>query len=471
MGVFLEFHKMKNYIWIILVLGFSCSNELEQPGQEWKEEGEQFSGAQATVFDQSVHAFGHAAPNLTGDKDLIFVSGNAFFKRNWVSSPASTVDLDGLGPVFNARSCSSCHELDGRGAPPLTPEEEPVDLLFRLSRPGVVEWESIPDVMYGGQFNHLSVLGVPPEGKVKVVYHYSQGEYADGAPFELRIPTYQFYDLNYGPFAADMQISPRIAPHMVGLGLLEAIDAATLESFADPDDSDGDGISGRPNYVYNIEKKKQTIGRFGWKANQPTVRQQVAGAFKGDIGISTSIFPDQPCAEGQIDCQNAMDGGDPELSDAILDRVDLYSATLAVPGRRNWENQEVLVGKGLFNQIGCVQCHKPKVTTGKHEKIPEFNNLEIRPYTDLLLHDMGEGLADHRPDGLANGSEWRTPPLWGIGMIETVNQHTFFLHDGRARNLEEAILWHGGEGEQSKKNFMNLNQMERNNLIKFLESL
>ena len=429
------------------------------------------SGGATTVFNESVNAFGEAAPNLTGNKDLFFVTGNAFFKRNWVTPPASTEDLDGLGPLFNARSCSSCHNLDGRGAPPKDPSEEPVALLFRLTRPAPDSIRSIPDQHYGGQFNHLSVLGVDPEGKVEVTYNEIPGEYPDGTAYMLRDPVYTFKDLNYGEFPEDIMISPRIAQHLVGMGLLEAIDVETLESLADPDDSDGDGISGKMNVVYSYETEQFEVGRFGWKANQPSVRQQTALAFREDIGITSELFPDQLCGDFQTSCKESRSGGEPELTEDILDRVALYTETIAVPARRNWDEPDILRGKRAFHNVGCASCHIPKLKTGEHEEHPELSNQTIYPYTDLLLHDMGEGLADHALDAEASGTEWRTPPLWGIGLVETVSGHTNFLHDGRARNLEEAILWHGGEAEKSKQEFKKLSKEERDNLIQFLESL
>ncbi|MEQ9440599.1 MAG: di-heme oxidoredictase family protein [Cyclobacteriaceae bacterium] len=456
----------------ITVLGSACQEDPEAPWKRWQEKGEQFSGGEATISDESVNAFGHAAPNLTGNKDLLFVTGNAFFKRNWVTAPASTEDLDGLGPVYNARSCSSCHELDGRGAPPLSPAEQPVALLFRLSRPSPeIAWETIPDQQYGEQLNTLAILGVEPEGEISVSYREISGAYADGEVYSLRDPIYEFKNLKYGAFASDIMISPRIAPHMVGLGLLEAIDAQTLESFADPEDVNQDGISGRINYVLDRATQTKTIGWLGWKANQPNVRQQVASAFQGDIGITSSLYPEQPCTSQEGDCLQAVSGGEPELTKDILDRVTLYSETLAVPQRRDWNEPDVLLGKALFHQKGCATCHISTIQTGTHSEYPEFSNQTIHPYTDLLLHDMGEGLADGRPDGEALGNEWRTPPLWGIGLIRVVSGHTFLLHDGRARNLEEAILWHGGEAETSKQAFVNLSKADRALLIKFLESL
>lgn len=435
------------------------------------EEGEEFSGGAATVFDESVNAFGNPAPNLQGDGDLVFITGNSFFNRNWVTSPASTEDLDGLGPLFNSRSCSGCHFKDGRGRPP-SPGEPLVSMLFRLSRPGKSEnGGPVPVPDYGLQLGTRAILGVPVEGTADISYQEIPGQYTDGQAYSLRKPEYEFTDLGYGPIGTDVLFSPRVAPHMVGLGLLEAVDDATILSFEDPQDVDQDGISGRVNRVWDIENNEVNIGRFGWKANQPNLRQQTAGAFVGDIGITSSIFPEENCSINQTDCQNALSGGEPELKASILDKVTFYSSTLAVPKRRDWDDPVVLRGKQLFFESNCTGCHIPKIKTGNSGDIPEFHQQVIRPYTDLLLHDMGEELADGRTDFEASGSEWRTPPLWGIGLVETVNDHTNFLHDGRARNLEEAILWHGGEAESSKQAFLNMQRTDREALIRFLESL
>lgn len=453
---------------LILLMAICCTDC--DPVAGALEEGEEFSGGAATVNDESENAFGHAAPNLTGDKDLFFVSGNSFFRRNWVTAPASTEDLDGLGPLFNARSCSACHFKDGRAAPPL-PGEEPLGLLFRLSRYDKVTWEPISDSNYGDQLHPRAILGVAAEGKMQVSYEEVKGTYPDGVKYSLRKPIYTFTDLGYGAISDEILVSPRIGAHMVGLGLLEAIAEEDLKKIADEQASEGEGISGKLNYVLNVATGKKQVGRFGWKANQPTVRQQVAAAFRGDIGITSSLFPEQPCATGQKDCEDAINGGQPELTAKILDRVSLYSSTIAVPKRRDWDKPEVLQGKRLFIDIGCATCHQPKFVTKSSPEFPEFENQTIRPYTDLLLHDMGDGLADGRPDGLADGKEWRTPPLWGIGLFRVVNRHTFFLHDGRARNMEEAVLWHGGEAEKSKEQFKQLAASDREAIIKFLESL
>ncbi|UII19830.1 di-heme oxidoreductase family protein [Fulvivirga ligni] len=436
------------------------------------EEGEEFSGGDATVADVSVNAFGHAAPNLQGDRDTQFVVGNSFFNRNWVTAPSSTEDLDGVGPLFNARSCSSCHFKDGRGRPKLNADDKDESMLYRLSISGTTSFGGpMPEPNYGTQLNPHAILGVVAEGDMEITYQEVAGTYADGSSYSLRKPYYQLKNGGYGAFAAGTMISPRTAPHMVGLGLLASIDESTILAMADPDDVNNDGISGRVNMVWDFEAEKQTTGRFGWKANVPTLKQQTAGAFLGDIGITSSMFTEQDCMDSQTDCKEAVSGGSPELKEKILEQVTLYSGTLAVPKRRDWEDPVVLQGKQLFISANCSACHTMKIQTGYNADFPEFADQTIRPYTDMLLHDMGEELADGRPDFQASGSEWKTPPLWGIGLIEVVNGHTLYLHDGRARNLDEAILWHGGEGEKSKQAFIKMEKQERDALVKYLKSL
>ena len=463
--------KKRVYVVLSVLLALSsCDTDDEvDPFLAILEENEQFGGGQGTIFDEGENAFGQL-PDILLSRNREFVTGNSFFRRNWVTEPASTSDLDGLGPLFNARSCGACHFKDGRGAPPLTPNEEPLALLFRLSKPGQIEWEQLPDDIYGGQLNPNSIFGIEAEGSVSIDYVEQPGSYPDGTRFSLRKPIVSF-DLNYGPLHPSTSIGPRIAPHIIGQGLLESISEDDILSLADEFDSDGDGISGKPNYVWDLVNKKESIGRFGWKANQPNVRQQVASAFAGDIGITSSLFPDDPCGEDQDACNDALYDNDIELTEGILDRVTFYSQALGVPRRRDWDEPQVLQGKSLFTQANCSACHTPKFVTGSFSDIPEYSNQTIRPYTDLLLHDMGPGLADNAPDNRASGSEWKTPPLWGLGMVRVVNNHTNFLHDGRARNFEEAILWHGGEAETSKQDFMSLELKEREAIIAFLESL
>ncbi len=428
-------------------------------------------GGETTVFDDTRNAFGQPARNLPLDQRTDFFVGNSFFNRNWVTAPSSNTGLDGLGPVFNARSCSACHFRDGRGRPPVEEGEDALSLLLRLSVPGMDSTGGpLGDAAYGGQLGPQSVLGVPAEGRLSIEYEEMPGQFADGTPYSLRAPTYVVEDLAFGPLDPEIMTSPRVGPFLIGLGLLEAVPEETILALADPEDADGDGISGSPNYVWDVRLGASALGRFGWKANQPTVEQQNAGAFLGDIGLTTSLFPEEDCPDVQSECRAAPNGGAPELDDDKLAFVTFYSTLLAVPARRDFDDPIARRGEVVFDDIGCASCHLPRLETGDH-RFSELADQVIHPYTDLLLHDMGPGLADGRPDFLASGNEWRTAPLWGIGLVETVNRHTLFLHDGRARDLTEAILWHGGEAGASAEAFRQLPVADRDALIVFLESL
>jgi len=456
-----------------LFLSSSCKDN-EPSGLADIELDEQYSGGKnATTFDLGQNAFGGQANGLTADQEGFFVTGNSFFRTNWVTAPASVQSLDGLGPIFNAFSCGSCHFKDGRAKPPGTPDEALNGLLFRLSIPGTDAYGGpLADPVYGGQLQDKSILNVENEARVRVSYQEIAGNYTDGSVFSLRQPIYEFVDLKYGPFPSGSMFSPRIAPQMPGLGLLEIIPEADILAFADENDSDQNGISGKANQVWDAELQQLVLGRFGWKANQPNLTQQTAGAFNGDIGITSNLFPqDHLSLTQQQQYRNIPNGGEPEISDDILRKVVRYTQTLAVPARREFDDATVLRGKFLFQQINCSGCHRPSMSTGSIGDIAALYNQKIWPYTDLLLHDMGPELADGRPDFLASGTEWRTAPLWGIGLIQTVNRHSFLLHDGRARNMEEAILWHGGEAEKSRDAFKKLNVSDRTALLKFVESL
>lgn len=426
------------------------------------EDGEWLPGGRTTntVFSGN-NAFLMPAANLSPEDELDFYSGNSFFNQAWVEAPASTDARDGLGPLFNARSCSGCHLHDGRGAPPEDGQGPFVGVLLRLSVPGVDG--PVPDPVYGGQLQDRALPGHRPEAIPRFTVDRFEGTYADGTPYTLHEPIYHLDEPGYGPFSEDLQVSPRVAPQMIGLGLLEAIAEADLEALADPDDADGDGISGR------IQRGSGGVGRFGWKGDARTIREQVAGAFAGDMGLTTPDSVDD-CTEAQVDCLQAEDGGDPEVSETILGKVVLYSQVVAVPARRAADDREVLRGKAHFHDLGCASCHVPDYQTGPSE-VSALSDQHIWPYTDLLLHDMGEGLADHRPLGDASGSEWQTPPLWGLGLIDEVSGHTRFLHDGRAHSLEEAILWHGGEAEAARDAFIELSAEERQQVLRFLEDL
>lgn len=453
-------------------LFWGCGNDNPVPDAGLHAEpGEELSGGETTVFDTSPNAFSLSARNMTPERRSTFFVGNSFFKENWIIAPSSTAGRDGLGPLFNARSCSGCHLLDGRGKPPESSTEAMTSMLVRLSIPGkTTDGGPVPEPTYGGQLQPKAIPGILPEGDALVAYEEVPGTFADGETYSLRRPTYSFV-LGRGNQDAATLYSPRVAPQMIGLGLLEAIPEANILALADPDDTDGDGISGRPNTVWDPLQGKTALGRFGWKANQPHLAAQTAGAFLGDMGITTALFPTQECTAAEADCVAAPDGGAPECSEHIREAVTFYSTTLAPPARRDWQDPEVLRGKQLFAQARCTQCHTAMHRTGTLEGYGELSNQTIRPYTDLLLHDMGAALADGRPDFEADGQEWRTPPLWGIGLLSVVNGHTNLLHDGRARGVLEAIMWHGGEADASQQAFRAMAREDRLALVRFVESL
>jgi CxxC motif-containing protein (DUF1111 family) len=429
------------------------------------------SGGAGTNFDTSRDAFNKPLANLAGSRRDDFFVGTAIFNRGWVTAPASVADFDGLGPLFNAGTCSACHFKDGRGRPP-EPGEGLLSMLVRLSVPGVGEHGGVrPDPIYGDQLQEQSILGVPREGTTHVTYTERTGTYADGAAYSLRVPSYTIEDLGYGPLAAGILMSPRTAPALAGMGLLQAIPEERLLALADPDDLNHDGISGRPNHVWDVAKRATVLGRFGWKANQPSIQQQDAGAFLGDMGITSAMFGDETCSRAQMACLGAQTGPTPQLRADILSQVDYYVMTLGVPGRRDVDRPNVMRGRELFAASGCASCHTPTIETGDAADFPETAHQTIHPFTDLLLHDMGPELADGRPDFEATGTEWRTPPLWGIGLVENVNRHTYFMHDGRARGFAEAILWHGGEGASSAAAFLTMPNADREALLAFLGSL
>ena len=465
--------KVKRLLPVALAVLAMGGVSLAASALDWSkpELDEEKSAGDTTVYETNRRAFSLPAANMPLTRRGDFAVGHSFFNMPWVEAPASTRVRDGLGPHFIGRSCTACHTHDGRGQPP-GPGEQPLGLLLRLSVPGKDKYGApLPDPNYGGQLNNNAVGGITPEAKIEITYAEVQGQFADGESFSLRKPTYQFTDLAYGPLDERVMVSPRIAQQVIGLGLLEAIPEKDLLSRSDPDDKNGDGISGRPNWVWDPMAQKRALGRFGWKANAPTVATQTAAAANGDIGITSKYFPHEECMPSQKDCHEGERGGEPEINEKNLGKLIFYTATTAVPARRDVDKPQVLQGKRLFHQAQCVACHTPKHVTGKLAGFPELADQTIRPYTDLLLHDMGEGLADGRPDFEADGNEWRTPPLWGIGLFETVNGHTTYLHDGRARNLQEAILWHGGEAQQAKEHFVNMSKEEREALISFLKSL
>ncbi|WP_205421220.1 di-heme oxidoreductase family protein [Rhizobium terrae] len=444
-------------------------------------------GAATTKAIVNGDAFSHFSPNITFEEEQTFKLGNALFTKLWVSAPSSTQASDGLGPLFNARACQSCHLKDGRGHPP-EGAADATSMFLRLARPARTDNEreavsdyrklNFPDAVYGEQLQDLAVPGLKSEGRMQISYEEIPETLAGGEVVRLRKPSYSIGDLGYGPLEGDVTLSPRIAPPMIGMGLIQAIHEADILAKADPDDKDGDGISGKPALVRDHRSGELKLGRFGFKAQNASIRDQSSSAFAGDLGIST---PDNPfdhgdCTKAEAECLTMPTGvqerlGPVEAPDPVLPLVTFYSENLAVPARRDMGDKTVLKGKEVFYEAGCVACHTPKFVTSRNAGNKAHAFQLIWPYSDFLLHDMGEGLADGQQVGVADGREWRTQPLWGIGLTQTVNAHTFFLHDGRARNLTEAILWHGGEAQKARDAFAALNRQDREALIKFLESL
>lgn len=403
------------------------------------------SAGDATAYNRTSSAYEEAPPNLGEQAIADHDAGDEAFEEIFVSTEDHP--NTGLGPTFNNISCVSCHIRNGRGMPVAG------QLLVRVSDPD----KSAELSKLGSQIQDFSILGEEPEASVDIEWVEIVGEYPDGTPYTLRKPRFAIQLASTGQYLPEtVAVSPRIPPPVHGLGLLEAISEEDIMALADPDDLDGNGISGKANRVWSEESNSLALGRFGWKSNSPTLLQQSAEAYVNDMGIHNSLYPD---SNGQI-----------EISDETLIAAAAYAQTLAVPARASINEPHVMHGESLFDAVGCVACHVDSYTTSTH-KYPALENQEIKPYTDLLLHDMGEDLADYREDFEATGQEWRTAPLWGIGLAQTVLPYSGFLHDGRARTLEEAILWHGGEAEKSRESFAQLPAQDRQALISFLQSL
>lgn len=456
------------------------------------------AGKATTRAREDHDAFSQSSESLSFEQDLDFKLGNGLFKKLWVSSPSSTLASDGLGPLYNARSCQRCHLKDGRGHTPTGPDDSRVSMFLRLSVPVTPDVpmndieaylaeldgdaatpRTAPEPTYGGQLQDFAIQGHVAEAQMQVRYTEQTITLSDGEVASLRVPNYRISDAGYGAFADDVQISPRVAPPMIGLGLIEAIPVADILAHEDVDDADGDAISGRAQVVWSSEFDVPILGRFGWKAGHGTVKEQSADAFAGDIGISSPLAqrPFGDCTQAQTDCRSAVHGDGDARGDEIdaegLDLVAFYSRNLAVPARRDVDDPQVLQGKSVFYDAGCASCHTPKFVTHRLEdQVSKAQSFQlIWPYSDFLLHDMGAGLADGRPELRATGTEWRTPPLWGIGLTEQVSGHTEFLHDGRARSFLEAVLWHGGEAQNARDTVVDMPSDDRAALIRFLESL
>lgn len=426
----------------------------------------ELSAGAATVFDASGRAFEQPLPALAGVRLTQHELGDSLFSVGFLDAATGTAPNVGLGPFFNNTSCFACHEQNGRGQPPLVPRAYR-GMLFRLSVPALFTNDPPRPVPgFGGQLQNRAIVGLTPEGTVDITYERVPGQFADGTTYELQRPLYRLAQL-YMPAPPNVELSPRIAPQIVGLGLLEAVPDAEILARADENDRDGDGISGKANVVHGGITSGRQLGRFGHKASTASLVIQTATAYNEDVGVTSPLLPTENCALQHPICGPHT----PDVTREHVEAVAFYARTLAVPARRDVRDPDVRRGAELFASARCSACHAPTLRTSARAQEPELANLTIHPYTDLLLHDMGPDLADGRPDFRASGSEWRTPPLWGIGLSAFVTGHTRFLHDGRARSLEEAVLWHGGEALAAREFYKRLTKAERNALLRFLGSL
>lgn len=424
-----------------------------------------YAGGKTTLFLATSTAFGMPAPNLSASDLEMHLLGDAQFEATFVTAPADV--NSGLGPIFNNSSCISCHPNDGRPNFPVNMANRS-GLLMRASIFGQDEnGGPNPVPGFGLQIQNQAIFGFAPEARYQATFTEKKETFADGTVVILQKPVITLVN-PYTSLPAGLMLSPRIATPVFGLGLLEAIPEQNILARQDINDTDGDGISGKANYVWDPVERRTILGRFGWKANTGTLLVQCTAAYVEDMGITNYVFS----RETGHDQSNGQDGrdDDPEIQRPVVDQVVLYCQTLAVPGARNINSKSVKEGARLFENLECSKCHTPKQQTGP-SPISALAFQTIYPYTDMLLHDMGEDLADGRPDFLASGREWKTRPLWGIGLTGLVNGHTTFLHDGRAKNLTEAILWHGGEAEKAKEKFKQLSETKRKALLDFLNSL
>ena len=417
-------------------------------------------------------SFALPAANLPAAQLARFFEGQRLINIAFVKAPSPVPGLSGLGPTFNRPSCGACHTRDGRGQPPAGPDDALMQMVVRL---GIVEPQRVPfgkpHPNYGVQLNDRAIDGVPAEGRAVIAWEEIPGRYADGEAYRLRRPRVTFEALAFGPLEKRAAFSLRVAPQLVGMGLLEAVRERDVRAWAEANRAHPDGVRGIVRGAFERGRALPALGRFGWRAAETSVRAQIASALVNDMGLTTSLHPEKNCPAAQTACRAADPGPRPNVSDEALDTMTFYVSTLAVPERRDAGKADAARGEKMFAAIGCAACHRPTMTTGEHRAIAILSGQTIHPFTDLLLHDMGEGLADDLREGTLSGKLWRTAPLWGIGLVPLASGHENYLHDGRARGLAEAILWHGGEAENAKDRFRALPKADRDALIAFLRSL
>lgn len=458
-------------------------------------------GGDTGISIASSESYSKPSSNITASRKGSFFIGNAFFRQPWVIAPASTDSRDGLGALFNVAACQSCHVKDGRGHAPMNADDDADSLLIRLAMPATTDEqrqqlkdsliEKVAHPMYGGQLQDRGIQGVPAEARIAVQWTDKPVTFADGHVETLRAPTFNLTNPGYGAFDEELMVSPRVALPMIGLGLLEQIPDADIKKQAASNHKNNNDIKGKFNWVMDPQTGKVALGRFGWKAGQTKLITQNQSAFNEDMGLTSNIRPNESCMPTQIVCIKATTGADEqgngkppvEVNDEVAKFVEFYTRNLAVPHRRNADDKLVLAGKKRFYDMGCQSCHTPRYQLPKTaDDHLEQHGQVIYPYTDMLLHDMGDDLADRTIAGklppknlqvefLANSYEWRTPALWGVGLAQTVDPQATFLHDGRARTLMEAVLWHGGEAKKQQQKVLTLDKQGRAELNAFLQSL
>ena len=480
----------------------ACSEQTNTPNQMTApafQKSEWLPGGDTTVTPITSVRFDTPANNLTMDEKVTFHSGKALAQQPWIKAPTITDSRDGLGPIYNARTCMACHVNGGKGSVPSNNKQELFSTLVRLSiksndsaqHKALLQTAGlIPHPVYGDQLQTQSTSlphqlrhvpsakslkhDVAPEAYAFLNWQEKIVSYPDGRKIKLRQPSVNLQSLGYGKIEHDTQIALRTAPSIHGMGLIELIPQIQINKLADKHDENQDGISGKVNQAWNIETHKTEPGRFGLKANKPTLTMTIAGAFANDLGISNPLFKTQPCTQKQVSCVQSPNGNNKQGHELNAEQLALtvnFNRNLAPVKARNLENKNTQKGRTIFYETGCQNCHNPSFTTSESQSHPHLANQKIWPYSDFLLHDLGEALSDNRPDFDANGQEWRTPPLWGIGVQSKVNGSHALLHDGRANTIEEAILWHGGEAQKSKQSFMHLDKDQRDLLILFVNSI
>jgi len=414
-------------------------------------------GGDATVDDTSRLAYAQPSPNLTSEHLAMTKTGDADFSLQFFPPPAPEGHLP-LGKKYNHVSCESCHFADGRGLPFFSTGEKGSLAVVRVSMPrGRSTYPSgpVPVPGIGLQIRDHAASGLQPDATVEILWQDAKAfTYSDGTQVSLRVPKLKITLPDGRPLPSNILTSMRVPQALIGVGLLDAVPSRTLLRFEAQ--RKYYGIKGHVNYVWDFENETLAVGKFGWKANTVNLIQQTATAFFNDMGVTNPLFPGP---DDQI-----------TLTQDKVESAAFYPRTLAVPARRPLDTDQLVRGEQLFSRMACALCHRPTMMTGANP-VPELADQVIHPYTDLLLHNMGPGLADGRPDYAASGSEWRTPPLWGIGLTKVVNIDATFLHDGRARTLEEAILWHDGEARASKNGFARLIKSDREALLAFLGAL